>query len=75
MIRSTRVPEAAATCSGVSPARMRAWITRGRQFGAEVDVDLGEPAGVAPGGGAQPVVDGELEPLAAVGVARRPSSG
>src|SRR4051812_4207002 len=28
-IRSTRVPEASATCSGVSPARMRAWITRG----------------------------------------------
>ena len=29
MIRSTRVPESAATCSGVSPARMRDWITRG----------------------------------------------
>ena len=53
MIRSTRVPEAAATCSGVSPARMRAWMTRGRQFGAEVDVDLGQPAGVPAGRGAQ----------------------
>ena len=29
MIRSTRVPDAAATCSGVSPDRMRDWITRG----------------------------------------------
>ena len=29
MIRSTRAPDAAATCSGVSPARMRDWMTRG----------------------------------------------
>src|SRR3954468_10944169 len=33
MIRSTRVPEAAATCSGVSPARIRAWMTRGGSSG------------------------------------------
>ena len=40
------------------------------QLGAEVDVDLGQPAGVAARGGAQPVVDRELELLAAVGGVR-----
>ena len=64
MIRSTRVPDAAATCSGVSPARMRAWMIRGGQLGAEVHVDLGEPAGVPAGGGAHRSSIGELEPLA-----------
>ena len=39
-----------------------------RQFGAEVDVDLGEPAGVAAGGRAQAVVDRQLE------AARSPSA-
>jgi hypothetical protein len=35
-----------------------------RQLDARVDVDLGQPAGVATGRGAHPVVDGEQEPLA-----------
>ena len=47
----------------------------GRQLGAEVDVDLGEPAGVAAGGGAQPVVDGQLEALAARRRRGRPRPG
>jgi hypothetical protein len=38
------------------------------QLGAEVDVDLGEPAGIAARGGADAVVDGQLELLAVAGV-------
>ena len=42
------------------------------ELGAEVDVDLGQAAGVPACRGAQPVVDRQLEPLAAVGGVRRP---
>ncbi len=38
------------------------------QFGPEVDVDLGEPPGVAAGRGTEPVVDRQLEPFAGLGV-------
>ena len=68
MIRSTLVPEACATCSGLSPARMRAWISRGGRSWPQA----GGRAGWPPSAPARAPADGRRS--AARSARRRPSS-